>query len=409
MNNKLRIAVRKFEPFELTIHSVWDMFCKKTGCTLELEAVPMDLNPLYKSTLGQEQGLRKGTWDIAHINTDWICEAYKNNAVESLTPWLKKQSPEDYPNGWSDSLLSLQNFDDNIFGLPFHGGPECLIYRKDLFNSPKEKKNFQKLFGRKLEVPKTWEELQNISRFFYRPADNIYGTAFALYPDGHNTVFDFCLQLWSHGGSLLDENGKININTKTAKKALTFYRQILRDDKAVHPECKKFDSVQSGKAFANGEIAIMVNWFGFASMSEVLTNSKVKGKVDVAEIPSGFIGNGLSLNVYWLYAIGKGSKNKQVAYDFISFAVNKSNDKLLTLNGGIGCRKSTWIDKDINEKVPFYHKLNRLHENVGTLPRMRNWNIISHIIDDMVTKLISTNNNISELLSEAQDKIELLK
>jgi hypothetical protein len=45
------------------------------------------------------------------------------------------------------------------------------------------------------------------------------------------------------------------------------------------------DSVQSGLVFASGEVAIMVNWFGFAAMSETLADSKVKGCIDIAQIP----------------------------------------------------------------------------------------------------------------------------
>ena len=31
-----------------------------------------------------------------------------------------------------------------------------------------------------------------------------YGTVFAAFPDGHNTLYDFALQLWSRGGELTD-------------------------------------------------------------------------------------------------------------------------------------------------------------------------------------------------------------
>ncbi len=409
MSNKFKIAVRKFEPFEVATEKIWKSFCEETGCTMELEAVPMDLKPLYESTLGEENGLIKGQWDVVHINTDWIAEANKKNCLEDLSPWIEKQNPVDYPQGWSNSLLNMQKFDDRILGLPFHDGPECLIYRKDLFENPKEKIAFQKKYNKELKPPKTWEDLHEIARYFNRPEQNLYGTAFALYPDGHNTVFDFSLQLWARGGRLIDDNGHVVVNSTEAKDGMEFYRGILKDDRAVHPLCKDFDSVKSGMAFANGEIAMMVNWFGFASMSEVLPNSKVKGKVDITGVPSGPGGEGIALNVYWLYAIAEGSQNKQLAYDFIRYATNVGNDKLLTLNGGIGCRKSTWSDVEINKTIPYYHKLSSIHENVQTLPRKTNWNDISHVIDEMMTKLTTTNRDITELLAEAQSRIDKIE
>ena len=42
-----------------------------------------------------------------------------------------------------------------IYGLPFHDGPECLIYRKDLFENENEKLAFKKVYGRELAPPRT--------------------------------------------------------------------------------------------------------------------------------------------------------------------------------------------------------------------------------------------------------------
>ncbi|GGW42065.1 extracellular solute-binding protein [Arenibacter certesii] len=409
MSNTFRVAVRKFGPFESTIEKIWKGFCKESGCSMKLEALPMDLSDLYEATLGKGDGLNKGDWDVTNINTDWIMEADQKNCLEDLTPWISSNPPDDYPEGWSDSLLSMQRFNQRILGLPFHDGPECLIYRRDLFNDPKEKEAFNMKYKRELLPPATWKEFHEVARFFNRPTQNLYGTAFALYPDGHNTVFDFSLQLWTRGGELVNGDEQININTPEAEDGLKFYREIVRDELAMHPGSVNFDSVQLGSAFANGEISMMVNWFGFASICEVHHESKVKGCVDITNIPAGRSGKGFSLNVYWLYAIGKGSKYKKIAYDFIRYAVNANNDKLLTLEGGIGCRKSTWVDREINEKISYYHKLGLLHENARTLPQKSNWNEISEVLDQMVISLLSTDRTEKELLKEAQKEIDQLK
>ena len=75
MSNTFRIAVRKYGPFESATQKIWTSFCEDTGCDLELEAIPMDLHPLHDATLGRENGLINGDWDVTHINTDWITEA----------------------------------------------------------------------------------------------------------------------------------------------------------------------------------------------------------------------------------------------------------------------------------------------------------------------------------------------
>ncbi|WP_100431231.1 extracellular solute-binding protein [Flavobacterium sp. 1] len=404
---KLRIAVRKFDPFETTLQKLWDLFCLKNNITIEAEMIPLELHDLYAETISKK-GLKNGSWDIAHLNTDWIFDAANEKAVLDLTPLINENAPQNYPEGWHQSLLHLQQINNGTYGLPFHDGPECLIFRKDLFENLTEKENFKKQYGYELNPPKTWEEFTQIAEFFNRPEQNLYGSVFANFPDGHNMVFDFCLQLWTRGGSLLNAQNQIDIHHAEAIKALEYYRKIINNSKAVHPKTKKFGSVEAGMAFAKGEAAMAINWFGFASMCEVIEESNVKGKVDITELPHNQNHKTASLNVYWLYTIGTGSKHQKLAYDFLRFATTPESDKLLTNEGGIGCRKSTWNDAEINKTIPFYHKLEMLHENALTLPQTPIWPKIAELIDQMVLKAIESSVSSEQLLLETQKSIQKL-
>lgn len=406
-SNKFRVAIRAFPPFENTIKKIWRTYCQQTGCDLELELMPFDLHSLYNELL-RDGGLKAGIWDAAIINTDFLAEAYESEAVEDLGNMIKKNPPEGFPEDWSDSLLHLQRFNDQIIGIPFHDGPECLIYRKDLFNSNIEQEKYYQNYGKKLEPPRTWDDLRDVSEFFTRPEQDLYGTAFAAYPDGHNTVFDFCIQLWSRGGTLESRMGHIHLNTSEAYEGMLYYRDIIQNRHAVHPDCRQFDSVKTGMEFANGSIALMVNWFGFASMAQVYGESKVKGLMDIATLPGISQNKSISLNNYWLYVLGSGSNKKDLGYDFIRYAVHPSNDKLLTLEGGIGCRKSTWTDKEINTTIPFFHKLIEMHQNAMSLPRRTDWFEISKVIDKMVLEVLNTSKDIRIILENAQSEMERL-
>ena len=103
-----------------------------------------------------------------------------------------------------------------------------------------------------------------------------------------------------------------------------------------------------------------------------------------------------------------GSKNKALAYDFLRFATTAESDKLLTTEGGIGCRKSTWKDEEINTLIPFYHKLEMLHENALTLPQTPIWPKVAELIDGAVLKAIETNISSAIILEETQKKIKEL-
>lgn len=191
--------------------------------------------------------------------------------------------------------------------------------------------------------------------------------------------------------------------TTEAEGALHFYRSIVNDLSAVHPQCRAFDSVKAGLAFARGEVALMVNWFGFAAMSEVIEESLVKGRVGIARIPSQG-GQHTSLNAYWILGIASGSNLQDIAWRFLKHCASAAMDKLLAMEGAIGCRRSTWRDPDVNAVIPFYRELETLHADARELPRLSCWSELSLIIDEMVTAALNTKMSEQDLLSAAQGR-----
>src|SRR5258706_15976356 len=119
----LRIAIRKFGPFESAIQKQYADFQAATGCALRLEFESLDLNPLYE-TLFTRAGLKDGAWDIAFINTDWLAEAVEGGALLDLAPLMRAAPIADYPHGWTPALTRLQQFGDTVYGVPYHDGPE---------------------------------------------------------------------------------------------------------------------------------------------------------------------------------------------------------------------------------------------------------------------------------------------
>jgi multiple sugar transport system substrate-binding protein len=387
----LRVAVRAFEPFEAGMRKTWALFegAARTGLTLELRA--FDLHGLHEA-LFESGGLREGAWDIAFMSTDWAPEAAASGELTDLAEFLRGTPPEGFPEAWPDSLLRMQNVDGRVIGLPFHDGPECLIYRKDLLQGQRA-------------VPQTWEEFHETARQLHGAEENLSGAVFGAFPDGHNTVYDFCLQLWSRGGELFDGTGEVRLNTAAAREGLAFYRGMLRDQRAVHPRCLELDSIEAGLAFAHGEAALAVNWFGFAAMCETMADSRVKGKVGVARVPRGAGGRHVSLNAYWILGIGGASPHREVAWQFLRHCATAAMDKLVTLGGAIGCRKATWRDAEVNARIPFYRELEKFHEDARELPRFKRWPRVAAALDELMVDAIRTDIPEAALLERAEKKI----
>jgi multiple sugar transport system substrate-binding protein len=388
----LRVAVRRFGPFETAIAKQFEDFARlhRPGARIEIEA--MDLNPLH-AALFERRELLTPRWDVAFLSTDWIAEAQAMGLIEDLKPWMRRRPVADFPDAWSPSLLSLQELAGGFWGMPYHDGPQCLIYRKDLFEAAG------------LAVPRTWAEFHAAARRLHDPARGLYGTVLALFPDGHNGFYDFCIHLWTRGGAPFDANGRPTLRTRAAEEALEFLRALARDTGAVAPGLHEIDSVRSGLMFCEGRIALMTNWFGFAALGETWGESRVAGRVDIAPLPAGPGGESVSLNVFWVLAIARGSANKDLAWDFLRHCASAPMDRLTTLEGAIGVRRSTWSDPEVNHMVPYFHKLEMLHRHARQLPAHPRLAEIAHAIDAMLHAALATDRPSAVLLTEAQATI----
>src|SRR5271170_4817131 len=308
----LRIAIRSFADFE-SAFAAQVVAYRQLHPEIEVEAVSSDLRELEDAVLGSN-GLRAGEWDLAISPTDWIGAAVRTAALERLDPWFEASPLPGWPEGWPASLREPLRQRDGFYCIPWHDGPECLIYRKDLFEDAAEGKAFAEQFGRPLAPPRTWHEFHETARFFTRPSQRLYGTLFAAYPDGHNTLYDLVLQVWSRGGELYGADGVPTLAGPEVVEALDYYRAVINDPQACYPRASEIDSIRSGDIFLSGQIAMMANWFGFAARCD-RADLPLRDKIAIAPVPGGQPGQTASLSVYWVIGMGAGSVSKQASYD----------------------------------------------------------------------------------------------
>lgn len=404
--NRLRVAVRRFDPFETAISELFASWTPPHGADVELDLVALDVLDLHQQLL-TDRGLSDGAFDVAFLVTDWLPQAIEEGHLLNLQSRVHTLIP-DHDNAWPASLRAFQQTDDGIYGIPYHDGPECLVYRRDLFEDRKNREGFRREHGRELEVPRTWDEYLEVVRWFSDPNGGRFGTVVAAYPDAHNTVYDFCLQVWSRGGQIVGANGRPTLDTPQAQAGLDWYRALVSDPQLTHPDATQIDSVRSGEIFAAGDVAIMQNWFGFAANAQVARDSVVRGKVSVAPVPAGLGGSVTSFLVYWVLAIAAGCSQPDLAFDFVKHATSADADVLTTLRGGIGCRSSTWTDPSVLEHIPFFDQMAELHTIARTLPGDPQIAALAEIIDGVVARALATTTPSAELLASAQAEASAL-
>jgi multiple sugar transport system substrate-binding protein len=404
----LKLIGRKFVGFERALAGQAAAFAEAGGAGVEMEF--LEVEDLYDRMVARK-GCLGPDCDLMLTVTDWYPTLIAQKALAPLDAFLAGDPPQDWgAGGWTDSMLSLQRDDaGRIYGMPYHDGPEMLTYRRDLFESPEEQKRFGDRFGRPLKPPETWREFLGVAQFFTRPDEDLYGTVLAAFPDAHNILYDFFLHLWTRGGEVLDVQGSPAFHGETGVEALTFLRDLMHAHRVTPPDCAEIDSVRSGERFAAGQVAMMVNWMGFAAFADAHESSRVRGRVGCGLIPSGDgpNGAGCSLNIYWCLSIPAGSRQRGDAYRFLKWCARPDMDLLTSEEGAIGVRRSTWR-AFAGRGVAGYASLESLHAHARHLPRVPAFGAMSEVLNEHIDRALNRGGDVEEELRRAARRCEEL-
>lgn len=408
----LRFVGRPFEGFERALQRQVASFNDQQNVDLELERDHRPLSEIH-ADLVETGDIADGTYDLFLCLSDWLPALADEGALTPLDDRLADDPPTDWPNDWADSMRELVSYEGTTYGLPYHDGPEIFHYRQDLFESVAEQKAFRETYGRPLHVPKTWPEFLEVAEFFTRPEDDLWGTVVAALPDGHNDVYDFLIQLWSRGGSVLDDQGRPAFDSDAGRDSLQFYHDLIHEHEVVPPAATEMESVEAGQFYADGKAAMMWNWAGFGAMAED-TESDVFGNAGYGLIPRAETPGGrhTALTVLYGLTIPAGSTHADLAYEFIKHAATPENDKVTTTQGASGTRFSTWRDPEVLRENSFYSVVEEVNTNaVNTLPQIPEYVELNEILNEMVAEAVversqSPEAALEEAAARASDLLE---
>ena len=147
------------------------------------------------------------------------------------------------------------------------------------------KRIYQEKYRQELTVPRTFREYNQIAAFFTEGTgfdSNVrYGTHLTLGNTGVAAT-EFLARFFSHKDNLYDESERIVLQNEIGKKAL---EELVEAQKYAPGKTSKWWT-NTAKDFANGNVAMMINFSNYAS--EILGyNSKIVGNVGFAMVPAG--------------------------------------------------------------------------------------------------------------------------
>jgi multiple sugar transport system substrate-binding protein len=129
----------------------------------------------------------------------------------------------------------------------------------------------------------------------------------------------FLEHLGAFGGSILDRDGHVVVDSDAAVRALTYMRDALAPGGFVPDAVLTWQEEQSRFAFPNGQAVFMRNWpYAYALMADA-SQSAVAGRVAVSPFPAGEGGSATAALGGSTLAINAYSEQPDAAYQLIEF------------------------------------------------------------------------------------------
>jgi DNA-binding LacI/PurR family transcriptional regulator/ABC-type glycerol-3-phosphate transport system substrate-binding protein len=298
-------------------------FQARHGARVQIEA--MSAERLHEVLYDPE---RRADYDVIEIDQPWMSELAAAGTLVRLDTQLK-QHPELVRGLVPGVMDAYCRHGDGYYGLPSRFDVEMLFYRKDLFDDPTQRLAYRDLTGGDLRPPETWREFNTVARFFTQASNpaspTTYGTSLGTHPP-HGALVEFLSRLWGENGRVLDDAGRVTLDSREAEEALEGYVES-----AGYAVPGWQDKHRSGQIddFARGDAAMVALFSAPATPLTDRSVSRVVGKIGYAPMPGG-----VPVLGGWSMGIVAGSPRADLAFDWMSWAAGMEMAIPLTIMGG---------------------------------------------------------------------------
>lgn len=277
-----------------------------------------------------------GVYDVVPIGVTFLGQAYKNNWLTPLEPYLNNTQltdPDWYKfDDLSTNSLRLCTIEKTLLSVPFDFSAPVLFYRKDLFT----KFNIQ--------VPSTYQEMVTAKKQLQQAMDNagmqgVYAFASRTRAGAGLNTWTVIPAIRSYGGSILDSNNRPVFNSPEAVQALETYRDMVTGY-GNPPNSQLLHFYEIRQQFREGKLAAAFLASHFFNEIDSPEKSPIWDKWDATKLPRGPVSRETSPWA-WAFAINNASKNKEAAWMFLQWATSEPTAKLLN-TGGSPARKAVW-------------------------------------------------------------------
>ncbi|HEX5435891.1 MAG TPA: ABC transporter substrate-binding protein [Gemmatimonadaceae bacterium] len=238
-----------------------------------------------------------GDPDVLELDVIWTPEFA---AAGWILP-LDRFAP--HPSDFFPAAITANTWDGHLFAIPWYVGVGLLYWRTDLLKHP----------------PASMRELVTLAQKGMRePGGPPYGIVWqgARY---EGLITTFVEYLGGFGGEIMDDSGRVVVDSPQAIRALTFMRDEITRSHVAPPEVLTWHEEEGRFAFQNGDAVFMRNWpYAYALLSDS-TKSRVAGHFAVSTMPPGPGGHAAAALGGAELAINRYSEHADSAYALVQY------------------------------------------------------------------------------------------
>ncbi|MBN9046004.1 MAG: extracellular solute-binding protein [Rhizobiales bacterium] len=319
-------------------------FEKETGIKVEFEKVGYgDMHDKLATQLVSPDSY----YNLLEVDFLWAGEFPAAGWLIDLKP-LAERDKLNLGDFIPSTLDLLGRTDKTMPLLPMYNYSMGLLYRKDLLEDPKLKEAYKAEFKTDLKKPETLEQYVQIAKFMKAKA-GVAGAAMQGQRGDPNSM-EFSNYLFSAGGSYMDADRKVTLDSPEAVKALTLYVDAIKNAAQQGALSATLDDTM--RLMCSGESFSMITyWWMLPQVDDAQKCPKVAGKVGLSVMPGGHGESG-----GWGWGIPKNTspESQQAAWTFIKWVQSKKIAVQRALQGHAPVSEAVYKDPAVLKKYPFY-------------------------------------------------------
>jgi len=322
------------------IRAVAQAYTKATGRPVETMEIGRSG---YYATLHTQLVAGTDAFDLAQANDVDVGVLAEAKAIAPIGPFLDDPRQTDPKTFDLKDIAFVYSYKGQTYAIPFDVSTHFLYYRKDLVKTP----------------PATWdeyfEEAKRLTRRLNEKSPTMFGASFTALA-GSEQPKVFYSVMWSMGGWILDDQGRVGVDSPGAVAAGEYYAR-LRDAKVIPPDIFSWGFQNVKDALETGVVAMAAPYWNAAYPMIKSGKSPLKDQIALTLVPGVRRADGTIYRTPFqqgkILLMNNGSKRKADAWAFYRYLTSKDGMRIMTQAGGTPSRYSLLRDPSLQPREYF--------------------------------------------------------